>query len=121
MLVDADNHTILPVALPLSLSDGRYVQYTLRYRYLGYYLRSDLRDDDAVEFLLSHLDYLWNAHFVHNGLVRHASATFQMQYYSTMVQGSLRHLRALTVISAADAAKWIRIFLLTSVQSSICE
>jgi hypothetical protein len=105
MLIDADNHTLLPVALPLTLSDGRYVQFTLRYRYLGYYLRSDLRDDDAVDFLLSHLDYLWNAHFVHNGLVRHASAAFQMQYYSTMVQGSLRHLRALTAISAADAVK----------------
>ena len=105
MLIDADNHALLPVALPLILTDGRYVQFTIRKRYLGYYLRSDLRDDDAVEFLFSHLDFLWNAHFVHNGLVRHASAAFQMQYYSTMVQGSLRHLRALTAISAADAAK----------------
>jgi hypothetical protein len=34
-----------------------------------------------------------------------ASAAFQMQYYGTMVQGSLRHLRALTTISAVDAAK----------------
>ena len=102
MLVD----TAVPAAAlppPLQLDDGRVVQWTARYRYLGYYLRSDLRDDDAVEFLLSHLDYLWHAHFVNNGLVRHASAAFQMQYYSTMVQGSLRHLRALTTISSATA------------------
>jgi len=111
MLVDADCRAPLPVALPLHLSDGRLVHWTARYRYLGYYLRSDLRDDDAVEFLFSHLDYLWNVHFVHNGLVRHASATFQMQYYSTMVQGSLRHLRALTSLSAADATKLDKMLL----------
>ena len=103
MLVDT---AVPPAPAPpaLQLNDGRAVQWTPRYRYLGYYLRSDLRDDDAFEFLLSHLDYLWNVHFIHNGLVRHASAAFQMQYYSTMVQGSLRHLRALTTISAKDAA-----------------
>ena len=104
MLVDtAVAAALAPPAL--QLNDGRLVHWTARYRYLGYYLRSDLRDDDAVEFLLSHLDYLWNTHFVHNGLVRHASAAFQMQYYSTMVQGSLRHLRALTTIDAADAVR----------------
>ena len=105
MLVDTDDLAPLPAALPLHLSDGRLVQWTARYRYLGYYLRSDLRDDDAVAFLFSHLDYLWNSHFIHNGLVRHASAAFQTQFYSTMVQGSLRHLRALTSISSADAVK----------------
>ena len=104
MLVDADKNGVAPPP-PLQLDDGRTVQWTERYRYLGYYLRADLRDVDAVDFLLSHLDYLWNAHFLHNGLVRHASAAFQMQYYSTMVQGSLRHLRALTTISFDDAAK----------------
>ena len=69
-------------------------------RYLGEYylsLLSDLRDDDAADFLLSHLDYLWHAQ------VRHAA--FQMQYHSTMAQGSLRHLRALTTISAATAGQ----------------
>ena len=105
MYVDANGQAQLPVALPLRLRDGRPVQWTSRYRYLGYYLRSDLRDDDAVGFLFSHLDYLWNVHFVHNGLVRHASAAFQMQYYSTMVQGSLRHLRALTTLSSTDTVK----------------
>ena len=105
MLVDTEDLAPLPAALPLHLSDGRLVLWTARYRYLGYYLRSDLRDDDAVAFLFSHLDYLWNSHFIHNGLVRHASAAFQTQFYSTMVQGSLRHLRALTSISSADAVK----------------
>ena len=105
MLVDTEDQAPFPGALPLHLSDGRLVHWTSRYRYLGYYLRSDLRDDDAVGFLFSHLDYLWNCHFVHNGLVRHASATFQTQFYGTMVQGSLRHLRALTSISSSDAVK----------------
>ena len=105
MLVDTSAAHDAALPAPLLLNDGRHVQWTRRYRYLGYYLRSDLRDDDAVEFLFTHLDYLWNDHFVHNGLVRHASAAFQMQYYSTMVQGSLRHLRALTTISAADAKR----------------
>ena len=90
---------------PLQLDDGRLVRWTTQYRYLGYHLRCDLSDEGAVAFLFSHLDYLWNAHFVHNGLVRHASAAFQMQYYSTMVQGSLRHLRALTTIGAVDSAR----------------
>jgi hypothetical protein len=89
----------------LCLGNGRLVLWTARYRYLGYYLRSDMRDDDAVRFVFSHLDYLWNVHFLGNGLVRHARAAFQMQYYGTMVQGSLRHLRALTTISAVGAAK----------------
>ena len=105
MLIEADGQAPLPAARPLCLGDGRLVLWTARYRYLGYYLRSDLRDDDAVSFVFSHLDYLWNVHFLGNGLVRHASAAFQMQYYGTMVQGSLRHLRALTTISAADAVK----------------
>lgn len=105
MCVEADCQAPLPCTRPLCLGDGRLVLWTARYRYLGYYLRSDMRDDDAVKFVFSHLDYLWNVHFLGNGLVRHASAAFQMQYYGTMVQGSLRHLRALTTISAVDAAK----------------
>ena len=90
-------------AQPLTLDDGRQVRWTNRYRYLGYHMRADLRDDDSAKFLLSHLDYLWHSNFISSGLVRHASAAFQMQYYGTMVQGSLRHLRALTTLSSSDA------------------
>ena len=104
MVVDAD--AIAPAQLPpLRLTDGREVRWTLSYRYLGYIVRSDLRGTDAIGHMLAHLAFLWNAHFQQNGLVRHASAAFQMQYYCTMVQGSLRNLRALTQLYAADAEK----------------
>jgi hypothetical protein len=103
MLVDADTLNADPGQLsPLHLDDGRDVRWTSSYRYLGYALRSDLRDTDAVYSMFKHLNYLWSAHFECNGVVRHASAAFQMQFYSTMVQGSLRNLRALTTLYAAD-------------------
>jgi hypothetical protein len=105
MLVDADAPDADPSLLPpLRLDDGREVRWTSTYRYLGYALRCDLRDTDAVKSMLSYLGYLWGAHFERNGVVRHASAAFQMQFYCTMVQGSLRNLRALTSLYAADIA-----------------
>ena len=105
MLADADSPNADPSQLqvpPLLLDDGREVRWTSTYRYLGYALRSDLRDTDAVDSMFKHLSYLWSVHFERNGVVRHASAAFQMQFYSTMVQGSLRNLRALTSLYAAD-------------------
>jgi hypothetical protein len=102
MLVNADAPHAPPQLPPLRLDDGREVQWTPSYRYLGYALRSDLRDTDAVAGMLKHLDFLWCSHFQKNGLVRHASAAFQMQFYGTMVQGSLRNLRALTTLYADD-------------------
>ena len=105
MLVDADAPNSDPSLLPpLRLDDGRIVCWASSYRYLGYALRSDLRDTDAVDSMLNFLGFLWNAHFERNGVVRHASAAFQMQFYSTMVQGSLRNLRALTSLYTADIA-----------------
>jgi len=65
-------------------------------------MRCDLSDVDAIAGMLNHLDYLWSSHFQRNGVVRHASAAFQMQYYCAMIQGSLRNLRALTTLYAAD-------------------
>jgi hypothetical protein len=65
-------------------------------------LRYDLSDIDVYAGILKHLDYLWSSHFLQNGIVRHSSAAFQMQYYCTMVQGSLRNLRALTSVYAVD-------------------
>ena len=102
MLVDADASHVHPPHLVLD--DGRAVQWTYTYRYLGYMLRSDLRDTDATAGMLDYLKYLWSAHFKRNGVVRHASAAFQTQYYCTMVQGSLRNLRALTTLYSADIA-----------------
>jgi len=105
MLLDADAPVAPPQLAPLRLNDGREVRWTVTYRYLGYSVRCDLSDVDAFEGMLSHLRYLWNSHFFQNGIVRHASAAFQMQYYCTMVQGSLRNLRALTSIYARDAER----------------
>ena len=105
MLIDADAAFEPAQQPPLVLNDGRNVRWTQSYRYLGYMLRCDLRDNDAVAGMLKHLDYLWQTHFIRNGVVRHASAAFQMQFYCTMVQGSLRNLRALTSLYADDVEK----------------
>ena len=104
LLVDADAPGDVAAPLPpLLLDDGRVVRWTASYRYLGYPLRSDLRDTDVFDTMYKHLQYLWNVHFRANGIVRHASSAFQMQFYTTMVQGSLRNLRALTTIDAKGA------------------
>ena len=105
MLVNVDAPANIPQLPSLRLDDGREVCWTVSYRYLGYPLRSDLRDTDVFASMYEHLDYLWNTHFRANGIVRHASAAFQMQFYCTMVQGSLRNLRALTTICAKGATQ----------------
>ena len=92
MLVNADVPANIPQLPSLRLDDGREVCWTVSYRYLGYPLRSDLRDTDVFASMYEHLDYLWNTHFRANGIVRHASAAFQMQFYCTMMLGSLRNL-----------------------------
>jgi len=52
MCVDAGARDIpVGVLQPLQLDDGRVVQWTTQYRYLGYHLRSDLSDEGAVQFL----------------------------------------------------------------------
>ena len=105
MVVCTDPDTSAAMHPPLRLDDGRTVGWTISYRYLGYALRCDLQDCDAIDGMLSHLNFLWHSHFAQNGIVRHASAAFQMQFYCTMVQGSLRHLRALTSIYSHDAER----------------
>ena len=102
MLLNADSPGVPDLLPPLPLPVGGFVQWTLSYRYLGYSLRYDLSDVDVYAGVLKHLDYLWSSHFLQNGIVRHSSAAFQMQYYCTMVQGSLRNLRALTSVYAVD-------------------
>ena len=89
---------------PLQLSPGQLVQWVDSYKYLGYVLRSDLRDEDATARLKEHMEFMWNSKFVHSGVVRRASPTFQLQYFSCLVQGALQYLRSLTVCSSSLAS-----------------
>jgi len=88
---------------PLQLAPGQFIQWVDSYKYLGYILRSDLSDEDATARLKSHMEFMWNAKFVHSGVVRRASPTFQLQYFSCLVQGALQYLRSLTVCSSVLA------------------
>jgi len=88
---------------PLQLAPGVFIQWVDSYKYLGYILRYDLRDEDATARLQEHMDFMWNAKFVHCGVVRRASPTFQLQYFSCLVQGALQYLRSLTVCSSSLA------------------
>ena len=89
---------------PLMLAPGQPVHYVESYKYLGYIVRNDLRDDDATARLKEHMEFMWNAKFVHSGIVRRASPTFQLQYFACLVQGALQYLRSLTVCSSNLAA-----------------
>jgi len=89
---------------PLLLGPGQLVKFVDSYKYLGYMVRSDLRDDDATARLQEHMEFMWNAKFVHSGVVRRASPTFQLQYFACLVQGALQYLRSLTVCSSKLAS-----------------
>lgn len=52
---------------------------------------------------LVHMEYMWNAKFIHNGVVRRASPTFQLQYLLCLVQGPLQYPQSLTVCSSNAA------------------
>jgi hypothetical protein len=89
---------------PLQFSPGVFIQWGDGYKYLGYLTRADLKDDDATARLKEHMEFMWNAKFVHSGIVRRASPTFQLQYFACLVQGALQYLRSLTVCNVTLSA-----------------
>jgi len=72
---------------PLHLEAGVEVQWTFQYKYLGYRLRMDLRDDSAIKAATTNLKSALNRLFPHNRLLHGMPMSQQIQLLQTIAVG----------------------------------
>jgi hypothetical protein len=72
---------------PLHLDPGVEVQWTFQYKYLGYRLRMDLRDNSAIKAATMNLRSALNRLYPHNRLLRGMPMSQQIQLLQTIAVG----------------------------------
>ena len=97
------NHPRLDILLPRLTVKGVEVAWVSEYRYLGYTVRSDLRDDGALTSMSSKLAGQWQRYFNSTAAILHHSPAFSLQVFKTTVSGATNYLLAFA--NPAGAAK----------------
>ena len=74
----------LPTITPnVTLSDGRGVPFTLEYKYLGYWLRSELPEDAHLQQAIAYIARNHARYFAYNGITRNICPTGTCQILKT--------------------------------------
>ena len=95
------SHALLP---QLSVK-GVVVPWVTEYRYLGYLVRDDLRDDGALTAMTAKLAGQWQRYFNTTAAILKHSPAFALQIFKTTVSGSTNYLLAFANPSKGAAEK----------------
>jgi len=91
---------------PVTTADGAIsVKWVEAYRYLGYYITFDLRDDDAAEHIGDKLRWTWERYFARCPLLLRSPYMLQRQVFHSSVLGAVNSLRSVVLLPNADLAR----------------